>query len=152
MFEIDRKNIREFFFLNPIFFCLKKELFKSIHPFRRRWVSKIHRYIVIHRSCCYSIKIQSYICQFLSFFQGKKADSDDEEEADFKAKLKQWKTVGEVGGKKRTAEYVYKSVDDILAEGKFRKIKKDEVKTNNVKVSVGVKKCAAAKGCFFVSR
>jgi len=64
---------------------------------------------------------------------GKK-DSDDEEEEDFKAKLKQWKTVGEVGGKKRTAEYVYKSVEDILEEGKFRKIKKDETKASSVKV------------------
>ena len=50
------------------------------------------------------------------------------------AKLKQWKTVGEVGGKKRTAEYVYKSVEDILEEGKFRKIKKDETKASSVKV------------------
>ena len=48
--------------------------------------------------------------------------------------MKQWKTVGEVGGKKRTAEYVYKSVEDILEEGKFRKIKKDETKASSVKV------------------
>ena len=37
-------------------------------------------------------------------------------------KLKQWKTVGEVGGKKRNVEYVYKSVEEVLEEGKFRKV------------------------------
>jgi AMMECR1 domain-containing protein len=37
-------------------------------------------------------------------------------------KLKQWKTVGEVGGKKKNVEYVYKSVEEVLQEGKFRKV------------------------------
>jgi len=63
-----------------------------------------------------------------------KADSEDEEEQEFKAKLKQWKTVGEVGGKKRQAEYVYKSVEEVLEEGKFRKIKKDDARTSTLKV------------------
>ncbi|XP_023335481.1 tuftelin-interacting protein 11 [Eurytemora carolleeae] len=63
-----------------------------------------------------------------------KADSEDEEEAEFKSKLRQWKTVNEVGGKKRTAEYVYKSVEEVLEEGKFRKIKRDDQKTSTVKV------------------
>jgi len=63
-----------------------------------------------------------------------KVDSDDEEEADFKAKLKQWKTVGEVGGKKRSTEYIYKSVDEVLEEGKFRKVTKTDEKTSSIKV------------------
>ncbi len=65
---------------------------------------------------------------------GRKQDSDDEAEAEYQQKLKQWKTVGEVGGKKRSVEYVYKSVEEVLEEGKFRKVVRQDEKTATVKV------------------
>ena len=52
----------------------------------------------------------------------KKLDSDEEEEAQFKEKLNQWRAGSAVGGKKKNVSYVYKSVDDVLAEGQFRKL------------------------------
>ena len=51
-----------------------------------------------------------------------KKDSDDEEEKEFKEKLNQWRTGTAVGGKKKNVNYVYKSVDDVIAESQFRKI------------------------------
>jgi tuftelin-interacting protein 11 len=65
---------------------------------------------------------------------GLKQDSDEEAEAEYQQKLKQWKTVGEVGGKKRSVEYVYKSVEEVLEEGKFRKVVRQDEKTATVKV------------------
>ena len=55
----------------------------------------------------------------------KKLDSDEEEEQDFKEKLNQWRTGNAVAGKKKSVNYVYKSVDDVIAESQFRKIDKD---------------------------
>ena len=52
----------------------------------------------------------------------KKIDSDDEEEQAFKDKLNQWRTGSAVGGKKKNVNYVYKSVDDVIAESQFRKL------------------------------
>ena len=52
-------------------------------------------------------------------------DSDEEEEQDFKEKLNQWRTGNAVAGKKKSVNYVYKSVDDVIAESQFRKIDKD---------------------------
>ena len=46
----------------------------------------------------------------------KKLDSDEEEEQDFKEKLNQWRTGNAVAGKKKSVNYVYKSVDDVIAE------------------------------------
>jgi tuftelin-interacting protein 11 len=64
----------------------------------------------------------------------RRMDSDEEAEAEYQMKLKQWKTVGEVGGKKRSVEYVYKSVEEVLEEGKFRKVLRQDDKTATVKV------------------
>ena len=52
----------------------------------------------------------------------KKVDSDEEEEKDFKEKLSQWRTGSAVGSKKKNVNYVYKSVDDVIAESQFRKV------------------------------
>ena len=51
-----------------------------------------------------------------------KKDSDEEEEKEFKEKLNQWRTGSAVGGKKKNVNYVYKSVDDVIAESQFRKV------------------------------
>ena len=68
----------------------------------------------------------------------KKLDSDDEEEQDFKNKLNQWRTGNAVSGKKKNVNYVYKSVDDVIAESQFRKIdsrdRGDKSKGEGVKV------------------
>ena len=53
--------------------------------------------------------------------KGKK-DSDEEEEKEYKEKLNQWKTGSAVGGKKKNVNYVYKSVEDVIAESQFRKV------------------------------
>ena len=53
--------------------------------------------------------------------KGKK-DSDEEEEKEYKEKLNQWKTGTAVGGKKKNVSYVYKTVDDVIAESQFRKV------------------------------
>jgi len=58
--------------------------------------------------------------------QKVRGDSEDEEEKKFKDKLSQWRTGGQVAGKKKKVEYVYKSVEDVLQEGKWRKVRKDE--------------------------
>jgi len=65
----------------------------------------------------------------------KQLDSDEEEEKEFKDKLNQWRTGTAVGSKKKNVSYVYKSVDDVLAEGQFRKVdRKDRAKGEGVKV------------------
>ena len=51
-----------------------------------------------------------------------KRDSDDEEEKEFKDKLNQWRTGDAVGGKAKKVSYVYKTVDEVLQEGQYRKI------------------------------
>lgn len=53
--------------------------------------------------------------------KGKKADSEDEEEKEFKEKLHQWKRGG-AGSKK--VKYIYKTADQVLEEGKWRKVSK----------------------------
>eukprot|EP00090_Calanus_glacialis_P026300 TRINITY_DN41326_c0_g1_i1.p1 TRINITY_DN41326_c0_g1~~TRINITY_DN41326_c0_g1_i1.p1 ORF type:complete len:713 (+),score=291.77 TRINITY_DN41326_c0_g1_i1:106-2244(+) len=66
----------------------------------------------------------------------KLLDSDEEEEKQFKDKLNQWRTGTAVGAKKKNVSYVYKSVDDVLAEGQFRKVdrKEDRARGEGVKV------------------
>jgi len=66
----------------------------------------------------------------------KQLDSDEEEEKQFKDKLNQWRTGSAVGSKKKNVSYVYKSVDDVLAEGQFRKVgrKEDSKRGEGVKV------------------
>jgi len=65
----------------------------------------------------------------------KLLDSDEEEEKQFKDKLNQWRTGTAVGAKKKNVSYVYKSVDDVLAEGQFRKVdRKDRARGEGVKV------------------
>jgi len=66
----------------------------------------------------------------------KLLDSDEEEEKQFKEKLNQWRTGSAVGSKKKNVSYVYKSVDDVLAEGQFRKVdrREDSKRGEGVKV------------------
>ena len=68
----------------------------------------------------------------------KKVDSDEEEEKDFKEKLSQWRSGSAVGSKKKNVNYVYKSVDDVIAESQFRKIdtKDEAVKSKGEGVKV----------------
>lgn len=50
-------------------------------------------------------------------------DSEDEEEVEFKAKLQQWKRPSHGSQSKQTkVRYVYKTVDQVLEEGKWRKV------------------------------
>ena len=51
-------------------------------------------------------------------------DSEEEEDQKFKEKLHQWKKAGSSGSKQRV-KYVYKTADQVLEEGKWRKINKD---------------------------
>ena len=51
-----------------------------------------------------------------------KGDSEDEEEKQFKDKLNQWRTGSAVADKKKNVSYVYKSVEEVLAEGQYRKV------------------------------
>ena len=51
-------------------------------------------------------------------------DSEEEEDKNFKDKLHQWKKAGSSGNKQRV-KYVYKTADQVLEEGKWRKISKD---------------------------
>ena len=51
-------------------------------------------------------------------------DSEEEEDKNFKDKLHQWKKAGSSGNKQRV-KYVYKTADQVLEEGKWRKIRKD---------------------------
>ena len=50
----------------------------------------------------------------------------------FKDKLNQWRTGTAVGAKTKNVSYVYKSVDDVMAEGQFRK--EDRARGEGVKV------------------
>jgi tuftelin-interacting protein 11 len=51
-------------------------------------------------------------------------DSEEEDEKEFKEKLHQWRKAGSSGSKQRV-KYVYKTADQVLEEGKWRKISKD---------------------------
>ena len=51
-------------------------------------------------------------------------DSEEEEDRSFKEKLHQWKKAGSSGNKQRV-KYVYKTADQVLEEGKWKKISKD---------------------------
>ena len=51
-------------------------------------------------------------------------DSEEEEDKQFKEKLHQWRKAGSSGSKQRV-KYVYKTADQVLEEGKWRKISKD---------------------------
>ena len=50
----------------------------------------------------------------------------------FKDKLNQWRTGTAVGAKTKNVSYVFKSVDDVMAEGQFRK--EDRARGEGVKV------------------
>ncbi len=52
-----------------------------------------------------------------------RVDSDEEEEAEFKEKLHQWK---KVGAGRQKVKYVYKTADQVLEEGKWRKVSKGD--------------------------
>ncbi len=67
-------------------------------------------------------------------------DSDEEEEADFKEKLHQWKRVaagGSAAAGKKKVKYVYKSADQVLEEGKWRKVSKGGDPTSSSSSGVG---------------
>ncbi len=64
--------------------------------------------------------------------KGKKADSEEEEEKEFREKLHQWKRGG-AGSKK--VKYVYKTADQVLEEGKWRKISKGDGPVGDGKAS-----------------
>ena len=53
--------------------------------------------------------------------QTETVDSEEEEEKTFKEKLHQWRKAGSAGGKQRV-KYVYKTADQVLEEGKWRKV------------------------------
>ncbi|XP_063223581.1 tuftelin-interacting protein 11 [Bacillus rossius redtenbacheri] len=61
-----------------------------------------------------------------------KGDSDEEEAKDFVEKLSQWRKA-DIGNKKKV-RYVYKSVDDVLEQGKFQPVRRDHSQLSKVKV------------------
>ena len=61
-------------------------------------------------------------------------DSEEEEEKEFKEKLHQWKKAGSSGNKQRV-KYVYKTADQVLEEGKWRKISKDTAGADTSNIS-----------------
>ena len=66
--------------------------------------------------------------------KGRAPDSEEEEEKEFKEKLHQWKRAGK-GHQK--VKYVYKTADQILEEGKWRKVDEDRAgssTSSNVKI------------------
>lgn len=67
----------------------------------------------------------------------RKPDSDEEEEKEFKQKLHQWKKGGDP---KKKVKYVYKTADQVLEEGKWRKISK-EVASNNAPSGKVISNC-----------
>ena len=65
----------------------------------------------------------------------RKPDSEEEEEKEFKEQLHQWKR----GGKSKRVKYAYKTADQVLEEGKWRKISKP-TETGRVGTSVSGEK------------
>ena len=64
----------------------------------------------------------------------KKVDSEEEEEKEFKEQLHQWKKGGE---KQKRVKYVYKTADQVLEEGKWRKVSREtDVSSVTSKVKV----------------
>ncbi|XP_067004991.2 tuftelin-interacting protein 11 [Anabrus simplex] len=62
-----------------------------------------------------------------------KPDSEEEEDREFAEKLSQWRR-GDAGTRKKKVRYVYKSVDEVLEQGKSKPVRKDYSQLSKVKV------------------
>jgi tuftelin-interacting protein 11 len=67
-----------------------------------------------------------------------KFDSEEEEEQEFKDKLHQWKKGGSAVAQAKKVKYVYKSADQVLEDGKWRKVNitsgKDSSEASKMKI------------------
>lgn len=66
----------------------------------------------------------------------KKIDEDEEEAKEFKVKLSQWRKGDGVGGGKRKVRYHYRSVDQVLEDGKTRPNRKAPIISQISRVKV----------------
>jgi hypothetical protein len=62
-------------------------------------------------------------------------DSEEEEEKEFVEKLSQWRK-GDISNKKKKVRYIYKSVDDVLEQGKTTSSGKREYRYECVKICI----------------